>query len=79
MNASTAARRPFDYMLNALRLVDGFALAEFEARTGLSRSGDRAGTRTPARGWVTRGDGRGRADGTGTAFTNDVISLFLPD
>ena len=30
------ARRPFEFMLNALRLVDGFSLAEFEARTGLA-------------------------------------------
>ena len=30
-------RRPFEFMLNALRLHEGFALADFEARTGLSR------------------------------------------
>jgi coproporphyrinogen III oxidase-like Fe-S oxidoreductase len=27
--------RPFEYMLNALRLADGFAVAGFEQRTGL--------------------------------------------
>src|SRR5690606_24292826 len=30
-----AARLPFEYMLNALRLHEGFALPDFEARTGL--------------------------------------------
>lgn len=32
-----AEQRPFEFMLNALRLVDGFSLSDFEARTGLSR------------------------------------------
>src|SRR3546814_15807325 len=32
------ARRPFEYMLNALRLVEGFTLERFEARTGLPRT-----------------------------------------
>ena len=31
-------RRPFEYMLNALRLVEGFTLAQFEVRTGLPRA-----------------------------------------
>src|SRR5690606_27717542 len=31
-------RRPFDFMLNALRLNEGFALSMFEARTGLPRA-----------------------------------------
>src|SRR3546814_13386375 len=32
------ARRPFEYMLHALRLVEGFTLERFEARTGLPRT-----------------------------------------
>jgi oxygen-independent coproporphyrinogen-3 oxidase len=73
-------RRPFDYMLNALRLNAGFALSEFEARTGLARS-DIAGELAAARayGWI-EGDGeRIVPTGLGRRFTNDVIGLFLPD
>lgn len=33
----TPERRPFDFMLNALRLNAGFPLSQFEARTGLQR------------------------------------------
>ncbi len=75
-----AMRRPFDFMLNALRLNGGFALAEFEARTGLAQSAiaielERATTN----GWV--GIDRGRVVPTelGRRFTNDVIELFLKD
>ena len=32
------AQLPFEYMLNALRLREGFALADFQARTGLPMS-----------------------------------------
>jgi len=71
-------RRPFDYMLNALRLNEGFELADFEARTALPRAAI-AGELAQAveRGWL-------RVDGTrvvptelGRRFTNDVIGLFL--
>jgi len=76
----TAGRRPFDYMLNALRLVEGFALTEFESRTGLSRT-----TIAPElecaldREWITLRDDRVVPTELGRRFTNDVISLFLPD
>jgi oxygen-independent coproporphyrinogen-3 oxidase len=73
-----AARRPFDFMLNALRLVEGFDLSLFEARTGLARAAI-AGELGIAseRGWlVTEGD-RVRPTELGQRFTNDVIALFL--
>jgi oxygen-independent coproporphyrinogen-3 oxidase len=74
------ARRPFDYMLNALRLVDGFSLAEFEARTGLATAAIDAELDTAvARDWVTRDHGRVVPTELGRRFTNDVIGLFLPD
>ena len=73
-------RRPFDYMLNALRLVDGFSLAEFEARTGLATDTIEDELHTAlARGWVTRDHGRIVPTELGRRFTNDVIGLFLPD
>jgi oxygen-independent coproporphyrinogen-3 oxidase len=72
------AQRPFDYMLNALRLVEGFALADFEARTGLPRA-----TIAPQlelareRGWLELDAQRATPTELGRRFTNDVISLFL--
>ena len=76
----TAARRPFDYMLNALRLVDGFALAEFESRTGLSRTAIAPELECALdREWITLRDDRVVPTELGRRFTNDVISLFLPD
>ena len=71
-------RRPFEYMLNALRLVEGFDLAAFEARCGL----DRAAIAAPleeaiARDWLARDGDRVRPTLLGQRFTNDVIALFL--
>lgn len=83
-------RRPFEFMLNALRLVDGFALSDFEARTGLPRSAIAAPLQTAlARGWLERdgqerygqegGGERVRPTELGRRYTNDVVSLFLDD
>lgn len=72
------ARRPFEFMLNALRLVDGVSVAEFEARTGLA-----AATIAPqlqaavAQGWLDLDHGRIRPTELGRRFTNDVVALFL--
>ena len=70
--------RPFDYMLNALRLVEGFALRDFEARTGLPRDAI-AGRLAEGveRGWLAVDRGHVQPTETGRRFTNDVISLFL--
>src|SRR5690606_36234897 len=50
------ARLPFEYMLNVLRLHEGFRLADFEACTGLPRAAI-AGELAEAtgRGWLTTG------------------------
>ncbi len=75
-----SAQRPFDYMLNALRLVEGFSLADFEARTGLDR--DVIASRlqhAQLMGWLeARGERRVPTE-LGRRFTNDVVSLFLHD
>lgn len=74
-----ATRLPFEYMLNALRLHEGFALADFEARTGLPRSTiQRELDEAVARGWLA-GDGeRMVPTALGRRLGNDVVSLFLP-
>lgn len=72
------ARRPFDYMLNALRLNDGFALAEFEARTGMLRSAIAAELgEAVSRGWLETDGERVVPTEFGRRFANDVIELFL--
>jgi oxygen-independent coproporphyrinogen-3 oxidase len=72
------AQRPFDYMLNALRLVEGFALKDFESRTGLPRAtiADRLQL-AGQRGWLEVGEERVVPTELGKRFTNDVIGLFL--
>ncbi len=72
------ARRPFEYMLNALRLVDGFSLDAFEARTGLARATISAQLDAAvAQDWLAIDGDRVRPTELGRRFTNDVIELFL--
>ena len=70
--------RPFDYMLNALRLVDGFSLADFELRTGLGREVitpqlDEAAQRS----WLEISGDWTKPTELGMRFANDVMGLFL--
>jgi oxygen-independent coproporphyrinogen-3 oxidase len=76
--ALDASRRPFDYMLNALRLNEGFALSAFEARTGLPRMAIARELREAAeRGWLVDDGERVVPTELGRRFANDAISLFL--
>jgi oxygen-independent coproporphyrinogen-3 oxidase len=74
-----AADLPFEFMLNALRLTDGFPAAEFERSTGLD-----AGVVEPAlttlerRGLIDRKGGLLRPTELGFRFLNDVQVAFLP-
>jgi len=75
---------PFEYMLNALRLVEGFEEADFEARTGLE-SAVVAPTLAAAQQRrliesVTRQEGstRWRPTELGRRFLNDLQQMFLP-
>ncbi|MGH8077685.1 MAG: coproporphyrinogen-III oxidase family protein, partial [Lysobacter sp.] len=71
-------RRPFEYMLNALRLVDGFSVAELEARTGLAAAAIAPQLQAAVtHGWLDIEDGRIRPTELGRRFTNDVVALFL--
>ena len=71
-------RRPFEFMLNALRLNQGFAMADFEAWTGLppARIADRL-TAASTQGWLAIEGDRVAPTELGRRFTNDVVALFL--
>jgi putative oxygen-independent coproporphyrinogen III oxidase len=72
---------PFEFMLNALRLIDGFATELFVARTGLGEDSiahqlgvaERSGLiqRASPAGW--------RPTDLGQRFLNDLQALFLPE
>ena len=70
--------RPFDYMLNALRLNDGFSLEDFELRTGLNRSAI-AGPMQEAtnKQWLVVSGNKVTPTELGQRFANDVMGLFL--
>ncbi|MFD0326260.1 radical SAM family heme chaperone HemW [Lysobacter gummosus] len=71
-------RRPFEYMLNLLRLVEGFSLDSFESCTGLSRQDIEPQLQAAyAHGWLERDGDRVRPTELGRRFTNDVVGLFL--
>ena len=70
---------PFEYMLNALRLKDGFALNQFYERTGLSITAIQKGLEEAERkGLLERDFSRVRASVRGFDFLNDLQALFLP-
>ena len=71
---------PFEYMLNALRLVEGFTLADFERATGLPAAAVRDELSTQsARGLLEEFQGRFRPTAAGFRFLNELIAAFLPD
>ena len=71
---------PFEFMLNALRLREGFALADFTARTGLPVSAVAAGIdQAVQRGLMERTGDRIRPTERGFDFLSDLQTLFLAD
>ena len=73
-----ATRLPFEYMLNLLRLHEGFSLKDFESRTGLERARIAAPVQAAvAKGWMTVDGDRVQPTELGRRFTNDVVELFL--
>ncbi len=73
------AQLPFEYMLNALRLREGFALADFSARTGLPISAiAQPLAQAEARGLLERDFVRAWPTARGFDFLSDLQSLFLP-
>ncbi|MEY2149787.1 radical SAM family heme chaperone HemW [Rhodanobacter sp. 115] len=75
----SATELPFEYMLNALRLIDGVPMADFAARTGLPPE-HIAATLADARrrGWLVDDPRQLRTTPLGQRFLNDVIASFLP-
>lgn len=70
---------PFEFMLNALRLKDGFALQLFAERTGLPLTAiEKELQLAQAKGWLERDLTRVRPSVRGYDFLNDLQSLFLP-
>ena len=71
---------PFEFMLNALRLKDGFALPQFSERTGLSMTAIQKGLEEAQRkGLIERDFARVKPTARGFDFLNDLQALFLAD
>jgi putative oxygen-independent coproporphyrinogen III oxidase len=72
------AELPFEFMLNALRLRDGFALAQFSERTGLALSAiEQPLQEAQRKGLVERDLLRVRPTDRGFDFLSDLQELFL--
>jgi putative oxygen-independent coproporphyrinogen III oxidase len=77
--AVAAGDLPFEFVLNALRLNEGFALADFESRTGLDASALEPGLQAALeRGLIEFVEPRWRPSGLGRRFLNDLQAGFLP-
>jgi len=70
---------PFEFMLNALRLKDGFLLQDFTDRTGLPPSAiEKPLQEAQAKGLIARDFARVKPTERGFDFLSDLQSLFLP-
>jgi oxygen-independent coproporphyrinogen-3 oxidase len=70
---------PFEFMLNALRLVEGFPAELFAARCGLPLSRIESGLAAAAeKKLIERSAQRIRPTERGRRFLNDLVGLFLP-
>ena len=70
----------FEFMLNALRLADGFPVALLTERTGLQPTAlEGALAKAEAKGLVERDHERIRPTALGRRFLNDLLQLFLPE
>jgi putative oxygen-independent coproporphyrinogen III oxidase len=77
-NEVSRAEMPFEYMLNALRLRNGFGLRDFCERTGLAiTSIEAALNQAEAKGLIERDFARVRPTERGFDFLSDLQALFL--
>jgi len=73
------AQLPFEYMLNALRLTEGFELARYTERTGLSIAAIQQGLeRAEREGLLARDLARAWPTARGLDFLSDLQGMFLP-
>ena len=71
---------PFEFMMNALRLTDGFELALFEERAGVPLvSALRGLDEAERRGLIVRDHQRVAPTEPGRRFLNDLLQIFLPE
>lgn len=71
---------PFEFMLNALRLKDGFALQDFSDKTGLPVTALQKGLmEAEQKGLIERDLARVKPTVRGFDFLNDLQALFLAD
>ncbi len=71
---------PFEFMLNALRLKDGFGLNQFTERTGLPMTAIQKGlVEAERKGLVERDFSRVKPTVRGFDFLNDLQALFLAE
>jgi len=74
-----ARELPFEFMLNALRLVEGFSVELFTARTGLSLALVQSGlTAAEEEGLIEKSPQKIQPTDKGRHFLNDLVGLFLP-
>ena len=74
------AELPFEFMLNALRLRNGFSLLQFSERTGLPISAIQDGLAEAERkGLIERDFNRVKPTVRGFDFLSDLQALFLPE
>ena len=79
-SAVVSEELPFEFMLNALRLVDGFEVGLFPARTGLGwEQIAPAVERLVSRGLLSRQEMRLKPSPRGLQFLNDVLLSFVSD
>ncbi|MGZ3577307.1 MAG: radical SAM family heme chaperone HemW, partial [Burkholderiales bacterium] len=71
---------PFEFMMNALRLNDGFRTTLFEERTGIPLVTALPGLdEAERRGLISRDHERIAPTELGRRFLNDLLQIFLPD
>jgi len=69
----------FEFMMNTLRLMEGFPVSLLAERTGLQIAlAEKALREAEARGLITRNHERIAPSALGQRFLNDLLQLFLP-
>ncbi len=74
------AELPLEFMLNALRLKDGFSLTDYTERTGMPPSSIASALQQAEQsGWLQREGAWIRPTARGFDFLSDLQQLFLPE